>query len=247
VRSWRAGLSLGIDLLFVDSICSFRCAYCQLGKINLHTMERKIYVPTAKVMDDLKRSTWRDADILTLSGSGEPTLAANMGEVIGEIKVLTGKPVLVLTNATTLNTEAVRHELSQADKVFCKLDAADEESFRRINRPVTGITLRGIVRGIKAFKSEYDGHLAVQIMLMRAPRQHLDSMASILNEIRPHEVQLNTPLRPIPRYWFIDARGNYTVTPYPATNIRPISRDEAEHFALALRDLTGLNVTSVYR
>jgi wyosine [tRNA(Phe)-imidazoG37] synthetase (radical SAM superfamily) len=247
VRSWRAGLSLGVDLLFVNSICSFRCVYCQLGKINLHTMERKVYVPTGKVMDDLRASAWREADVITLSGSGEPTLAANMGEVISEIKRLTGKPVLVLTNATTLNDKEVRGELSLADRVYCKLDASDEAGFRTINRPVAGITLRSVIEGIKAFKAEYGGHLAIQVMLMRLHGKHPDALAGILKEISPHEVQLNAPLRPIPRGWFLEARGNYSGAPYPAISTNPMSREEARQMETALRESTGLKVISVYR
>src|SRR5919205_4089394 len=98
VDSWRVGRSLGVDLLCVNSVCSFRCVYCQLGRINVHTGERRVYVPTEKVLADLRASAWREADIITLSGSGEPTLAANMGEVISEIKGRTHRPVLVLTN-----------------------------------------------------------------------------------------------------------------------------------------------------
>ena len=46
VDSWRVGRSPGVDLLCVDSVCSFRCVYCQLGRINMHTAERRVYVPT---------------------------------------------------------------------------------------------------------------------------------------------------------------------------------------------------------
>ena len=119
VKSWRVGQSLGVDLLFKTSICSFRCIYCQLGKIELPTRERQIYVPTEKVLEDLEASDWRSADVITLSGSGEPTLALNMGEVIRALKERTGKPVMVLTNATTLGDPQVRKELAEADRVFC--------------------------------------------------------------------------------------------------------------------------------
>src|ERR1041384_6820260 len=134
VSSWRVGRSLGIDLLAVNSICSFRCIYCQLGRINLHTSGRKVYVPTERVLSDLAASAWREADIITLSGSGEPTLAANLGAVIRESKRVTHKPVLVLTNSTLLGDAQVRRELGAADRVFCKLDAADEATFRKIDR-----------------------------------------------------------------------------------------------------------------
>lgn len=96
VESWRVGRSLGVDLLCDTSVCSFRCVYCQLGALNLHTGERRVYVKTGRVLADLEASRWREADVITLSGSGEPTLAANLCEVVRSIKALTGKPTLVL-------------------------------------------------------------------------------------------------------------------------------------------------------
>lgn len=246
IRSWRVGLSLGVDLLHINSICSFRCIYCQLGKINLHTTKRKIYVPTERVMSDLRASAWAEADIITLSGSGEPTLAANMGEVIREIKTWTRKPVLVLTNSSLLNDGAVRRELCKADQVFCKLDAATEESFRMINRPAKGITLRSVIEGIKKLRSERDGHLALQVMLMRFHQRQLEQLASILNEIRPDEVQIGAPLRPVPRVWFREARGNYETAPYPAIYPRAIGHAAAARLEASLKLLTGLQIRSVY-
>lgn len=247
VESWRVGSSLGIDLLFVNSICSFRCVYCQLGVINVHTIERKVYVPTTRVLNDLKASNWQEADVITLSGSGEPTLALNLGEVIREIKALTGKPILVLTNATTLNDAEVRRELCTADKVFCKLDAADERTFRMVDRPVGGVTLDSVVQGIKKFRTEYTGQLAIQIMLMRIHREHGESFARLLNEIRPDEVQLNAALRPIPRGWLPDARGNDATIPATAVLAKTMSPEEAQRIETQIRELTGLKIISAYR
>jgi wyosine [tRNA(Phe)-imidazoG37] synthetase (radical SAM superfamily) len=247
VESWRVGRSLGVDLLAVNSVCSFRCVYCQLGVINVHTRERKVYVPTRRVLSDLAASRWREADIVTLSGSGEPTLAANLGEVVQAVKSITGKPVLVLTNATTLNDADVRHDLCAADKVFCKLDAADERTFGMIARPAAGVTLRGVVEGIKAFRAEYAGHLAVQIMLMLARRQKAEAFARLLDEIRPDEVQLNAPLRPVPRGWFPGARGNGGPTPVHSVKAKMFSTEEAARFESRLGELTGLKIVSVFR
>lgn len=246
VRSWRVGLSLGVDLLSINSICSFRCVYCQLGKINVHTMERRLFVTTAQVMSELKASAWQNVDIITLSGSGEPTLASNLGEAIRQIKEFTRKPVLVLTNASLLYDTCVRSELSQADKVFCKLDAIDERAFRRVNRPVARLTLRGIIDGIKLFKDEYEGYLALQIMLQQTEAAQIEWLAEILNEIRPREVQLNTPLRAVPKRWMSEARGQFM--PSVAASVRPkvIGREEAARTNLRLQELTGLKVTSVY-
>jgi wyosine [tRNA(Phe)-imidazoG37] synthetase (radical SAM superfamily) len=247
VNSWRLGSSLGVDLLFINSICSFKCVYCQLGRINVHTMERRVYVPTEKVMADLRASDWRSADVITLSGNGEPTLAANLGEVIHEIKNFTDKPVIVLTSAATLNDEAVRRELSEADKVFCKLDAASERMFRLVNRPVSGVTLESVIAGIKKLRAEYTGWLAVQTMLMPMNCGEIESLAELLSEIRPDEVQLNTPLRPVPREWSVGARGNHAPTVENSVRLRVIDRAEADRIAERLRALTGLPITSVWR
>jgi wyosine [tRNA(Phe)-imidazoG37] synthetase (radical SAM superfamily) len=247
VRSWRVGNSLGIDLLYSRSVCSFHCVYCQLGKILDHTAERKVYVPTETIMADLLASPWQEADVITLSGNGEPTLALNLAEVIHAIKAATGKPVMVLTNATTLGDPQVRADLAAADQVFCKLDAADDRMLQRVNRPVDGVTVRSIVEGIKALRAEYPGYLAVQMMFMPMNRSDVETMAALLNEIRPDEVQLNTPRRPVPREWFLDSRGNHEGVPYPAVQLKTVDRDEALAIEQQIRDLTGLKVVSIYR
>lgn len=247
VRSWRVGNSLGIDLLFTSSICSFHCVYCQLGKILDHTAERKVYVSTEKVMEDLRASAWQEADIITFSGNGEPTLALNIAEVIHEIKAYTGKPVMVLTNATTLWDPQVRADLAEADQVFCKLDASNDATLKRVNRPVDGVTMQSIVEGIQALRAEYPGYLAVQMMFMPMNRSEVVEMAEILNAIRPDEVQLNTPRRPVPRDWFLESRGNHEGVPYPAVQLRTVDRDEAMTIEDQIRALTGLKVVSIYR
>lgn len=244
VDSWRLGRSLGIDLLFVNSICSFKCVYCQLGKINVHTAERRIFVPTERLIDDLEASDWRSADVVTFSGSGEPTLAKNLGEAICAAKAVTGKDIVVLTNAAHLHDEEVVDDLLLADRVFCKLDAADEAVFRRVNRPVEGITLESVADGIRRFRKKFDGFLAIQSMYSPLDEEQLSDFAKVLSDIRPDEVQLNVPTRAIPREWFIEARGNYDETPYPAVEPRKISREEVSRMAARLIESTGLDVVS---
>jgi wyosine [tRNA(Phe)-imidazoG37] synthetase (radical SAM superfamily) len=244
VSSWRVGRSLGLDLLAVNSICSFRCIYCQLGRINLHTSGRKVYVPTKHVLSDLAASAWREADIITLSGSGEPTLAANLGAVIHESKRLTHKPVLVLTNSTLLGDAQVRRELCAADRVFCKLDAADEATFRKIARPCAGVTLADVVGGLKQFRAEYDGQLAIQLMLLPLNVQRPEAFARILRELRPDEVQLNAPRRPVPHAWSIEARGNRVAAEVAGVQLKQVAGAEAAHFARVLAELTSLKIIS---
>jgi wyosine [tRNA(Phe)-imidazoG37] synthetase (radical SAM superfamily) len=242
VKSWRVGNSLGVDLLFVNSICSFRCIYCQLGKINEHTRERKLFVSTEKVMADLKASHWQEADVITFSGSGEPTLAANLGEAIRAAKAFTDKPIVALTNATLLNDAAVRNDLRGADKIFCKLDVAKDRTLRLLNRPVTGITVQNIIEGIKALRQEYCGHLAIQTMLLPLNQYEVERLAMWLNEIQPDEVQLNVPSRPIPHKWFPEARGNSPLTVDKASPLKLLSPREIAALIACLHQLTGVQL-----
>lgn len=247
VQSWRVGCSLGVDLLLQTSICSFNCIYCQLGDIQRKTAERAIYVETAQVEQDFRQSPWQQADIVTFSGSGEPTLALNLAEVIRFVKDYSGKPVMVLTNGTTLDDAAVRADLRQADIVAVKLDAASEAVFQRMNRPVPGVTLARVVAGAMALRQDYGGKLCLQCMLMPGNLAEAPAMADLAARIGPDEIQLNTPKRPYPLAWTLDSRGNHGESSVASRSLRVLTPEEARDTARMFAERTGLPVSSVYR
>ena len=210
VHSWRFGASLGVDVLLHRSVCSFVCVYCQLGEIDMRTTARAVWVPTAKIERDLETSDWRSARVVTFSGSGEPTLAANLGESIAAARRVTSLPVVVLTNAASLWDPAVRRELGDAAEVCCKLDTSDEDTFRSINRPVdSSIHLARIVAGIAALRAEFPGRVSIQVMALPRTLATLHRLVPLLASLRPHEVQLNVPSRPVPRARTIETRGDH--------------------------------------
>lgn len=198
VPSWRLGKSLGVDLISGEKSCTFDCIYCQLGKTVRHIVKRHVFVPIAEVVKELESLPRLNIDYITLSGTGEPTLASNLGDVIEKIKGHFNKPVAVLTNSSLLHEPQVRKELGLADLVIAKLDAPNEEIFRKINRPANGITFQLIIGGIKKFNDEYPGKLALQMMFMPQNQDRSAAMARLAKEVDPVEVQLNTPLRPSP-------------------------------------------------
>jgi wyosine [tRNA(Phe)-imidazoG37] synthetase (radical SAM superfamily) len=137
------------------------------------------------------------ADYATFAGVGEPTLASNLGTAIEIVKSTLGLPVAVLTNSSLMPHEDVRQALARADVVVAKLDAPSEELFHRINRPVaTRYSLDEIWQGIRRFRSEYGGKLALQMMFVKANKDYAPEMARMATELSPDEVQINTPLRP---------------------------------------------------
>jgi len=197
VPSWRLGRSLGIDLLSTrGKTCSFDCVYCQLGRI-IHSLDKpKEFVPVSTLASELEQVRDVQADYATFSGVGEPTLASNLGQAIEIVKSGLGVPVAVLTNSSLMPKEDVRRALAKADLVVAKLDAPTEELFHTINRPAIDYSLTEVLEGIRRFRLEFRGKLAVQMMFIEANKECAEDMARIAELLSPDEVQLNTPLRP---------------------------------------------------
>ena len=153
-------------------------------------------VSTEEIIQEIKLLPDVQIDYITFSGRGEPTLAKNFGDAVKAVKAIRKEKIAVLTNSSLMGEEKVREELSGADFVCLKLDASDEETFRRINMPAEGIRLEDILAGIRKFKKEYHGRLALQMMFLENNKQGAREMANLAREISPDEVQINTPLRP---------------------------------------------------
>lgn len=198
VPSRRLGRSLGVDLVPFKT-CSFDCIYCQLGRTTCHTIERREWVPMEAVLDDLKHKLASRPDYITLSGSGEPTLHARLGELIERIRALTDVPVAVLTNGSLLWQKEVRREVARADVVLPSLDAPDPDRFAFVNRPAPEITFERLIEGLEALRREFTGPYWLEVMLLDGyttlPPQ-IQQLAALVRRIRPDRVQLNTAVRP---------------------------------------------------
>ena len=201
VPSRRLGASLGIDVI-PHKTCTFDCVYCECGRTTDKTCERREFCAVREVLDDLEAHLSRmkeKPDVITLSGSGEPTLYLPMGELIGEIKRLTSLPVAVITNSSLLWKSEVRDELARADVVLPSLDAADDDAFRRINRPHELVSLPRIIEGLERFLKDYRGTVLFEILLIdgyNTDDQNIEALKAALGRLRADKIQLNTAVRP---------------------------------------------------
>lgn len=244
VQSWRFGQSLGIDPIGARSTCSFNCVYCQLGEIEERTTQRRVFVSTEQILQELGELLPQvTLDVVTLSGSGEPTLALNLGEILQGIKSWASCPTVVLTNGSLLQDATVRSALQNADQVMVKLDAIAPEQLQQVNRPVPDCGFDAIVQGIRAFAQDYRGHWAVQTMLLQSwPAAARSRYIHLLNELQPHEVQLNVPSRPRARSRRLEARGNELLraTPQTLQKLRCLDVDVVRRFAQLIEQQTGI-------
>jgi wyosine [tRNA(Phe)-imidazoG37] synthetase (radical SAM superfamily) len=203
VNSRRLGISQGIDLV-PPKICNFNCIYCEVGATTTLTCDRKEYVPLHELLAEIDavladRELLDHLDVFTITGSGEPTLHSGIGQVIHHLKEKSQKPVVVLTNGGLFHLPAVRHELREADIVIPSLDAAREESYRRINRPLACSPLAELIEGLIAFRREFSGKLWLEILLAKGINDSDEDIAALVlavQKIRPDKVQLNTVARP---------------------------------------------------
>ncbi len=66
VPSWRLGRSLGIDLISGKKACSFDCIYCQLGRTANKIFDRRKFVETERVEEDIREFLGRtEIDVIT--------------------------------------------------------------------------------------------------------------------------------------------------------------------------------------
>jgi wyosine [tRNA(Phe)-imidazoG37] synthetase (radical SAM superfamily) len=201
VPSWRLGRSLGVDIIPFKT-CSFNCIYCELGRTTDLTVQRREYVSTATIIEELesflaKRN--KIIDYITLSGSGEPTLNSMIGEMVKEIKKITDIPVAILTNSSLLNREEVRRELRKADVVLPSLDVVSQSTFECLNRPHPSLKIKEIIDGLREFRKEFRNKIWLEVLLVRGindTQEAIQKLAQVIEKIRPDKIQLNSVVRP---------------------------------------------------
>lgn len=221
VRSRRLGLSLGVNLLPVESkLCSFDCIYCECGWNADHPGQRRF-----NSRDDVRRllrqtltrmvADSTPPDVITFAGNGEPTLHPEFEQIIGDTLALRDElcpsaKVSVLSNATQIGRESVRRALLRVDNNILKLDSAFDRTVQLVDRPQGGYTVADTVAKLKLF----DGRLIVQTMFLRGriEAERIDNTAEeevaawlrLIAEIAPQKVMVysldrDTPCKTLER------------------------------------------------
>lgn len=201
VPSRRLGMSLGVDLV-PKKVCSLDCVYCEVGKTTCHTNERKEYIPSSVIIEELKDylSNNPDPDFFTFSGYGEPTLNAGIGKIVKFIKeVRPNIPIALLTNGTLLTSENLRKEILEIDVVLPSLDAVSQKVFENINRPESSINIDQCIEGLLQFRKEFKNKLWLEVFILPGYNDDIEELSEfkrVIGLISPDSVQLNTLDRP---------------------------------------------------
>jgi wyosine [tRNA(Phe)-imidazoG37] synthetase (radical SAM superfamily) len=208
VPSRRLGRSLGINHI-PPKVCTYSCAYCQLGRtVRMSVTRRPFYdlaVVEAAVRDQIMaaRRSGEPIDYLAFVPDGEPTLDANLGRLIRALRTFE-IPIAVITNGSLLGDPQVRDDLSEADWVSVKVDAVREDCWRKIDRPHGSLELDGILEGVQRFAATFTGDFLTETMLLgevNDGEEELGATARFLEELRPKVAYLSIPTRPPAESW----------------------------------------------
>jgi len=208
VPSRRLGKSIGINNI-PPKICTYSCVYCQLGKSLKMTTNRCAYYDPGMLVSEtkekIKNAHLNDEpiDYLTIVSDGEPTLDANLGQLIEKLHPL-GIKVAVITNSPLLSRPDVRKELCKADWVSVKVDTLDEKIWKKIDRPHKNIKFDTLLKGVRSFSEEFTGLLVTETMLVKGlndGRQSLDETARFIRNLNCSVAYLSIPIRPPALSW----------------------------------------------
>lgn len=196
VQSRRLGYSLGIDLIKFKT-CTLNCVFCECGKTTELSAQRAVFIPAEQVLRELAEfyAQNKPPDVLTFSGGGEPTLAANLGEIIREIKKTYPQKLCLLTNSTLLSDPQVQQEILPVDIIIPSLNAVSPDIFAKIDQPLAGLTPEKIMNGLLELKKLYKGQFLLEIFIvpgLNDTKTELTLLRDFSRKLKPDGIQLNS-------------------------------------------------------
>ena len=235
VPSRRLGQSIGINNI-PPKTCSYSCVYCQLGRTNQMQVKRQAFYSPEDICREVEiklkqlKTENKQADYFSFVPDGEPTLNINLGKTIELLKPYNTK-IAVITNASFLWMDEVKQDLMDADWVSVSIDAADEDTWRKIDRPHGMLKHQNILKGIVEFSKSFRGTLVTETMLVEGINDQeacIEKIAEQVALVQPQKAYLLVPTRP------------------PAEpDIKRASSDSLRNAAAIVRGVSGTDVECI--
>jgi len=176
-------------------------------------IDRQAYYSPERIFEEVRnkvdeaKARDEEIDYLTFVPDGEPTLDINLGKEISLLRQI-GIPIAALTNASLIWDRSIKDCLSKMDLVSLKVDAVNENLWRRINRPHKSLKIDEILDGIVEFSKEFRGITVTETMLIDGVdyADELDAIADFLAEVRLNKAYIAIPTRPPAEGWVKPAK-----------------------------------------
>lgn len=206
VHSRRLGISLGLDVIPAKT-CPLDCVYCESGVTTNLLCERKEFYPVYDIIEELKTYLLPlpKLDFITFSGAGEPTLYLKIGEIISFLK--SNYPqykICLITNGILFSDKFLQKEVLSADIIIPSVDAADLETFEKINRPSLSLDFISALNGLLEFSREFKGEIWAEVFIIEGINDNdvsLQNIKTYLEKLNPFKIQINSLDRPSAESW----------------------------------------------
>ena len=174
IHSRRLGLSLGVNLMPKDGkLCTFDCIYCECGYNSLHQTHSKrpsreeVAEQLEKTLQEMVKDG-KTPDVITFAGNGEPTTHPHFLEIIKDTIRLRdtycpNSKISVLSNATMIHRKDVFEALQLVDNNILKLDTANIDYIKFVNRPLLWYDVNTQIK----YMVRFNGHCIIQTMFMK--------------------------------------------------------------------------------
>jgi len=210
VPSRRLGRSIGINNI-PPKICTYSCVYCQIGRTLKMTINRQKFYDPDEIIVEVKQKienallAGETIDYLTIVPDGEPTLDINLGILLDRLAILKIKTA-VITNSSLIHLPEVQENLSKANWVSVKIDAINEDIWRKIDRPHKQLNLNAILNGIVSFSKNFQGKLVTETMLVQDINDSVENIAEVaqfIQKINADVSYIGIPTRPPAEKWVL--------------------------------------------
>lgn len=212
IHSRRYGYSLGINPLPVTyKFCDFDCVYCQYGWTPRPGGKAKKTDEKLKPLPQLLReieTSFQEmklkktpVDVITIAGNGEPTLYPEFLNLVKGLLQLRDHyypkaPFGILSDSSQCHRPEIKQALELLDERCMKLDAGDQETIEKINRPLGGFDLKRTLEALKKLKDITVQSLFVQGSFDNTKPDQIDHWVQAVGFVRPKSVQVYTIDRP---------------------------------------------------
>ncbi|TKJ41843.1 Fe-S oxidoreductase [candidate division LCP-89 bacterium B3_LCP] len=204
VGSRRIGLSLGVNISPVsEKFCSFNCVYCHYGWTDTLSLDATKHQGKLPGVDDLTRQLEEYKvdryllDHITFSGNGEATYHPDFGRAVDIViefrdKYVPQSKTAILSNSSMVMKQEVREALKKLDRCIMKLDAGDEVTFRKVNRPPSQLRFEDIIAGLRELKKFETQSIFLDGSVSNSSDEAVDSWIKVMLELKPYSMQIYT-------------------------------------------------------
>jgi wyosine [tRNA(Phe)-imidazoG37] synthetase (radical SAM superfamily) len=148
-------------------------------------------------------------DVITFAGNGEPTMHPEFEAIINDTIQVRNEHcpvagIAVLSNATLIFKDSVSRALEKVDQNILKLDTVYENTYKVMNKPARGISLKKIIDGLLTFH----GSIIIQTLFLKGDaggekidntsESELSGLIESYKMIKPEKIMIYTFERDTP-------------------------------------------------